>query len=113
MVSVLQAVMGFLLIFFLPGFTLVKALFPKKEDLDPEFGGLYQVVLGMGMSVVITIVVGILLGSLPLQNGKGQFTAPNIILLLSVITITLFAVGTYRNAYPRITKQLKAWRERK
>lgn len=100
MINPFQVIFGLLLIFFLPGFTFVKALFPRKEELDEEFGTLYQVVLGIGMSIVIMILVGIVLGSMPLTNGKGQFTPVNIILLLSVITILLFIIGIFRGAYP-------------
>ncbi len=107
MLNPFQVLLGLLLIFFLPGFTFVKALFPKKEELDKEFGTLYQVVLGIGMSIVITIIVGIVLGSLPLTNGKGQFTSVNIILMLSVITILLFIIGIFRNSYPGLTKLLE------
>ena len=107
MLNPFQVLLGLLLIFFLPGFTFIKALFPKKEELDKEFGTLYQVVLGIGMSIVIMIIVGIVLGSMPLTNGKGQFTSVNIILMLSVITILLFIIGIFRNSYPGLTKLLE------
>lgn len=100
MINPPQVLLALLLIFFLPGFTFVKALFPRKEELDGEFGTLYQVVLGIGMSIVIMILVGIVLGSMPLTNGKGQFTSTNILLLLSVITILLFIIGVSRGSYP-------------
>jgi len=107
MVNPLQVLLALLLIFFLPGFTFVKALFPRKEELDEEFGRLYQIVLGIGMSIVIMILVGIVLGSLPLTNGRGQFTSTNIILLLSVITILLFIIGIFRGSYPLLTDFVK------
>ncbi|PJB22032.1 MAG: hypothetical protein CO114_02190 [Euryarchaeota archaeon CG_4_9_14_3_um_filter_38_12] len=100
MINPFQVIFGLLLIFFLPGFTFVKALFPRKEELDEEFGTLYQVVLGIGMSIVIMILVGIVLGSMPLTNSKGQFTSTNILLLLSVTTILLFIIGVFRGSYP-------------
>lgn len=100
MINPFQVIFGLLLIFLLPGFTFVKALFPRKEELDKEFGTLYQIVLGIGMSIVIMILVGIVLGSMPLTNGKGQFTSTNILLLLSVITILLFVIGVFRGSYP-------------
>jgi len=100
MINPFQVLLGLLLIFFLPGFTFVKAMFPRKEELDKEYGTLYQIVLGIGMSIVITIIVGIVLGSMPLTNDKGQFTPVNIILLLSVITILLFIIGVSRGSYP-------------
>lgn len=100
MINPFQVLLGLLLIFFLPGFTFVKAMFPRKEELDKEYGTLYQVVLGIGMSIVIMILIGIVLGSLPRTDGKGQFTSLNIILLLSVITILLFIIGVSRGSYP-------------
>ncbi|MDI6917658.1 MAG: DUF1616 domain-containing protein [Thermoplasmatales archaeon] len=103
MINPFQMLLALLLIFFLPGFTFVKALFPRKEEIDEEFGTLYQIVLGIGMSIVIMILVGIVLGSLPLVNGRGQFTSVNIILLLSTITILLFIIGIFRGAYPILT----------
>lgn len=105
--NLFQVIIGLLLIFFLPGFTFVKMLFPKKEELDREFGTLYQVVLGIGMSIVITIIAGVFLGSLPLINGKGQFTAVNIIIILSTITILLFIIGMFRGGYPLLTGFVK------
>jgi len=117
MINPFQVIFGLLLIFFLPGFTFVKALFPRKEELDEEFGTLYQIVLGIGMSVVIMIIVGIVLGSMPLTNGKGQFTSINILLLLSVITILLFIIGIFRGSYPLLTdfvkRRMETWRKKK
>lgn len=107
MFNLFQVILGLLLIFFLPGFTFVKVLFPRKEELDKEYGMLYQIVLGIGMSIVIMIIVGIFLGALPLTNGKGQFTSVNILLMLSVITILLFIIGIFRNSYPGLTKLLE------
>ncbi|MBU2565160.1 MAG: DUF1616 domain-containing protein [Candidatus Thermoplasmatota archaeon] len=107
MINPFQVLLGLLLIFFLPGFTFVKAMFPRKEELDKEYGTLYQIVLGIGMSIVITIIVGIVLGSMPLTNDKGQFTPVNIILLLSVITILLFIIGVFRGSYPLLTDFVK------
>lgn len=104
MIAIFQAILGFLLIFFLPGFTLVKVLFPKKEALDLELGTLYQIILGIGMSIVITILVGIALGSISLHGGRGEFTAPNIIIVLSIITIIFFVIGLKMAAYPKLTK---------
>ncbi|MEW6069915.1 MAG: DUF1616 domain-containing protein [Candidatus Thermoplasmatota archaeon] len=106
MIATLQAVLGSLLIFFLPGFTLIKALFPRKEMLSTEFGTLYQIILGICMSVVITIIVGTALGSVSLHEGRGEFTAPNIIIVVSLITIIFFIIGAKRSAYPKLAKML-------
>ncbi|MDI6887507.1 MAG: DUF1616 domain-containing protein [Candidatus Thermoplasmatota archaeon] len=108
MVAILQAIVGLLLIFFLPGFTLVKALFAKKEALDKDLGTIYQIILGIGMSLVISIIVGTSLGSIALHEGRGEFTAPNIIIILSLITVIFFGIGIKRTAYPKLTRILCA-----
>lgn len=105
MLEALQIVFGLLLNFFLPGFFLIMALFPRKGELDKEFDLLYKITLGIGMSVVIVILNGFFLGNvLPLENGKGQFTATNIWISLSVISLVFFIIGWYRGAYQFLAK---------
>ncbi len=95
-----QLILGILFIFFIPGYTAVNALFPRKGELDKEFDGLYRLTLGMGMSVVITILVGFFLGSLPVETGqKGYFQSPYIWSMLITLTVIFFVVGWYRGAY--------------
>ncbi len=96
---ILNLIFGLLFIFFLPGFTMVNALFPRKGELDKEFDMLYRVTLGMGMSIVTTILVGFLLGTLPFEGDKGHFVAPNIWAMLISLTAIFFAIGWYKGAY--------------
>ncbi len=97
---ILQLVIGTLFIFFLPGFTIVNALFPRKGELDKEFDMLYRVTLGMGMSIVTTILVGFVLGSIPVEPDEmGYFVATNIWISLISITVIFFFLGWYRGAY--------------
>ncbi len=97
---VLQLIIGTLFIFFLPGFTIVNALFPRKGELDKEFDMLYRITLGMGMSIVTTILVGFFLGSTPADHDvKGYFVATNIWAALISITVISFLLGWYRGAY--------------
>lgn len=96
----LQLIVAILFIFFLPGFTLVNALFPRKGELDKEFDMLYRITLGMGMSIVVTILVGFFLGSIPVEpNEMGYFVAPNIWAFLIGLTILFFWIGWYRGSY--------------
>ena len=76
----LQIVLGLLLIFVLPGVALIKAMFPRPGELDQEYNGIYVLALGMTTSVCITILVGFVLGSLPVKDdGTGYFDRPLII----------------------------------
>jgi len=104
-VDILRIILGILLIFFLPGFMLIKSLFPGSKDLDKEYNMLYVITLGMAMSIVITILSGFVLGSIPPDSsGKGYFRSPFIEINLVVITVILFFVAWYRGGFPIMGK---------
>ena len=42
MVNPLQVVFGLLLVMFIPGYTLVQLMFPRRGELDDEFDKLYR-----------------------------------------------------------------------
>jgi hypothetical protein len=106
--EVLQIILGLVLIFFLPGYLLVKALFPGRNELDQEYNLIYEIGLGMGLSIVIAILDGFLLGSLQQMVGfrivdgveKGYFDTPYIVSSLLAICLLLFVAGWYRGAFP-------------
>lgn len=107
MTHAVQVVFGLILIFFLPGFLFVQALFPRKRELDKEFDWLYRITLAVGMSIVIVILLGLILGSIPPdeETGKGYFQGstkgePYIEISLLSISAILFVIGWYRGAYP-------------
>jgi hypothetical protein len=100
--QILQIIGAMLLMFFLPGFMLVQALFPRKKELDEEYDLLLRIVLGVGMSIVITALDGFVLGSLGVNpdTDKGYWEPFYITLSLASITVILFAIGLYRGGYP-------------
>jgi uncharacterized membrane protein len=95
MLDLIQIIMGLLLIFFLPGFTLMRMLFPRAEELDTEMGLLFQMVIGAVMSVVISVLIGFVLGS-PILKG---FTSLNLWLTLGGMSVAFFIYGWWRGAY--------------
>ena len=96
-----QIVFGLLLIFVLPGVALIKYMFPRPGELDQEYNGIYVLALGMTTSVCITILLGFILGSIPVEDGeKGYFDRPLIIASLVSVTIVFFVLGWWRGAYP-------------
>lgn len=100
MLEWIQIVMGLLLVFFLPGFTLMRVLFPRAEELDTEMGLLFQAVMGAVMSVVISVLVGFVLGN-PMFKG---FIALNVWLSLGGVSILFFILGWWRGAYQFLGK---------
>ena len=106
----IRVVAGLLLVLFLPGYTLIQAMFPRRGELDEEFDTLYRVTLGMAMSICVVILLGFLLGNPSLGNApdwegwsdgdKGYFQAFFVTLSLSATTLLFFGIGWFRGAYP-------------
>ena len=105
-IGILRIVFGVLLIFFLPGYMLVKTLFPGRKDLDREYNTLYVITIGMAMSIVLTILWGFILGSIPpdAETGKGYFRTPFIEMGLIIMTVVLFITAWFRGGFPAMGK---------
>jgi hypothetical protein len=106
--DILRLIYAILLIFFIPGYAAVQALFPRKGELDLEFDKLYRLALSMGLSIAIAVFDGFFLdwmtrafGIYP-SPGKGIVQEPYLSLSLWTITGVLFVIGWYRGAYPLI-----------
>jgi hypothetical protein len=100
MSSIFQVAAGIAIIFFLPGFTLVNLLFPRRGELDPEYDIIYRVTLGMGVSVVISILVGFMLNAISTE-GHGYVTEGPLWAVLLFLTGLFALLGWVRGAYPR------------
>jgi len=105
--DVIRVIAAILLIFFIPGFFLVQALFPRRNELDEEYDLLYRIVLGIVLSIVITTLDGFILGSLGINpaTGKGYWDTPYIFGSLICISLFLFFIGWYRGAYPLLKRR--------
>lgn len=102
--GMLHTVLAFPLVLFLPGWTLINLLFPRKGELDREYDALYRVTLGIVMSLVVLVLYGFLLNALGEDpgTGMGAFTAPNLWSGLSAMTLAFFLAGWWRGAYPAL-----------
>jgi hypothetical protein len=100
-IGFIQAVAGLIMIFFLPGYTLVSMLFPRKGELDPEYDIVYRLALGMGLSIVIAIFVGFGLNAISTES-QGYVTAGPLWISLISLTLIFFAIGALRGAYPSL-----------
>ena len=70
---------------FLPGYSLIAALFPRKDDLD----AIERIALSFGLSIAITPLLGLALNYTPF----GIRLSP-VLIVLSIFTISL-AIGAY------------------
>ncbi len=99
----LQVLLAFPLVLFLPGFTLVNLLFPRKGEIDREYDLLYRITLGIVMSIVVVVLLGFVLQAMgETAAGTGYFTAEVLWPALLGITIAFFVAGWWRGAYPMV-----------
>ena len=84
-ISPIRIILGLPLVLFLPGYSLIATLFPKKDDLD----AIERIALSFGLSIAITPLLGLALNYTPF----GIRLSP-ILIVLSVFTISL-AIGAH------------------
>jgi len=99
MSNILQVIAGIILLFFLPGYTLISLLFPRKGELDPEYDQVYRVTLGMALSIAISIMVGFMLNAI--GGEQHAYVAPGPLWGVLLAITGIFALGGWlRGAYP-------------
>ena len=86
-IAILRIMLGSIFVLFIPGYSLIEALYPRREDLSP----LERLALSIGLSLAIVPLVGLVLNYTP----WGIRLDPTII-ALSIISITLLSVSSYR-----------------
>lgn len=100
---------GLLLVAFVPGFLLLEAAFPRGPPTGgrPGSEASLTLLLSVVLSLALTTLAGLALGSLPAGAGKGAFSgratgAPNLETVLGTLSIVLFALAYVRGAFPRL-----------
>jgi hypothetical protein len=100
----LRLALALLLLVALPGWLLLRALFPRRE-----LSFSLQLYLTLGGGVLVLMLVGIVLGFLPHAGGRGAFQSlamggmPNVELGMLAACLALFWFGAHRGAHPRVT----------
>jgi uncharacterized membrane protein len=77
------------MVLFVPGYALIAALFPRKEDLD----GIERVALSFGLSIAVVPLIGLGLNYTP----WGIRLTP-VVISLALFTVIMTAVAHYRRA---------------
>lgn len=109
-VDPISVIVGLLLLFFLPGYMLLHALFPGRRYFGP-FHPFALPALGVVVSVAILVLVGTLLGFLPGgPNGMGWFQggktgAPVLEISLAAISAALFGLAWWRGSFPLLGRK--------
>jgi uncharacterized membrane protein len=81
----IRIILGLPLVLFLPGYSLIATLFPRKDDLD----AIERIALSFGLSIAITPLLGLALNYTPF----GIRLTP-VLIVLSVFTVSL-VIGAY------------------
>ena len=87
--SILRAVLGFVLVLFLPGYSLTSALFPNNNEL----GTVERIALSMGLSICVVVFVGLALNYTPWGIRLGP-----IVVVLSILIIIFTAISAIRRS---------------
>lgn len=83
----LNSILGLLFVLFIPGYTLIAALFPKKQDLD----NIARLALSFGLSLAISPLIGLALNYTPF----GIKLSP-IVISLTIFTIIMVLISYIR-----------------
>jgi hypothetical protein len=108
MANPVQFVAGLLIVFFVPGYCLVNALFPRRNEFDSEIDIVYRITIGIGLSMALVILVNFGLNALGTRpgtvtaanpSGLGYIDAPYLWASLLALSGALFLVGWWRGGY--------------
>lgn len=83
----IRTVLGLPMVLFLPGYALIAALFPARDDLD----GIERLALSFGLSIAVVPLIG-----LGLNYTQWGIRLLPILISLSVFTLLMCAVAVYR-----------------
>ncbi len=79
--------LGLVMVLFLPGYTLIAALFPGKDDLD----GIERVALSFGLSLAVVPLIG-----LGLNYTTGGIRLTPVVISLAIFTVVMVAAAHLR-----------------
>ncbi len=102
MFEIIRAALAVILVFFLPGYMITKAIFPKKNAFHPDYSFVYTFTFSVVLSIITVILLGILFQSIgpnP-ETGEGYFKTPYIVASLLFISAVFFLIGWWRGAHP-------------
>lgn len=91
--SYLRNIAGVIFVFWLPGFAFVKAVIPSKppQNLDKSLVNIERFVLSVGLSVVLTVFVGVVV-----YYFSSVFDINSIVFGIFLLTVVCAVIGAYR-----------------
>jgi hypothetical protein len=101
--SIPEALLGLLLVYFLPGFGVVRAMFPERRVFRPL--SLRTLVEELTASLVLSVALAILIGFVWLGTSTGvqaSWSQPLVELTLGLIGLVGLALAAFRGSFARI-----------
>ena len=95
MIDIVIGILSLLLLFFLPGFFLTLAIWPKKDELNAEFDILLKCVIGVVLSMILSVLVGIVIYSPDGLSAPKETQTLRLWVILGAMSI-IFAVIAWR-----------------
>lgn len=99
LLEVLRAIIGFVLVMFVPGFAATYALFPDKKEID----AIERIALSIGLSIAL-VVLGVFALNMLFDM---RINAVNSVLVILMITIACATIGYLRAGSSGKTKKEK------
>lgn len=97
--AVLRLALAVAFLVAVPGFLLVRALFPRAGLTRIERG-----YLAVASGILLLMLVGVTLGSVP---GWPLFAPVPVAAALAAVSLGLFGIGLQRGAYPRLRRAVR------
>ncbi|MGA9141203.1 MAG: DUF1616 domain-containing protein [Methanocella sp.] len=88
----IRSAFGLVMILFIPGYSLIAALFPRKKDLD----GIERIALSFGLSIAVTPLIGLGLNYTP----WGIRLDPIVVCLTAFTVICVLVANKRRHSVP-------------
>ena len=109
MIDILVGLLSLILIFFLPGFLLALILFPKKGALNEEYDILFKGVLGIVLSLMISILIGMVIYGIDQLSAPPEVQSMRLWLILGLLSVGLAAIAWVRGGlriliFPKASK---------
>ena len=84
--SLIRTILGIPMVLFIPGYVLIAALFPKKDDLE----GIERLALSFGLSIAVVPLIGLVL------NFTIGIRLIPVLITLCLYTVALLVIAAYR-----------------
>jgi hypothetical protein len=108
-VPIYEVIAGGLLVLFVPGYTIAKAVFPewRIRGPDPIRTGVVLVTLSFLLSLSLTVVVGFGLLNLSPSGFQAAWSDPQLEVVLAALALIGFSAGWLRGAYARVSPTVR------